>query len=311
MRTEFHCQCGHREALQPAKLKNSLRCGTCGAESVFVVKGSKQVRPSWLLVGRSGGDPELALPIPVGQTVKVGAREGLWLVLEGIEPVQAQLTLEADGRMSIKDVAHVHNTWINRAKILTGVITPGDVLVIGDWRLALRADSARKAATPTIDPDMVEVVVEDADDATGSEPAIEDERPDTSSDDYISGESTRRWKIRSMACIGIICAAAAYWAWALGFSTSVSVEMPETTLYRCPADGTLFRGSWKEGSAKCPQCGALCFGTLKYKPESTGRAKPTSIPTRNDERVAPSSSPTTKKKPTARKPGDGARKKSR
>jgi hypothetical protein len=311
MRTEFHCPCGHIEALQPAKLKNSLRCGKCGAESVYLAKGSKVAKPIWLLLGRADGNAEHAMPVPAGQTLKIGSRDGCWLVLDGIEPVQTQMTLEPDGRISIKDVANDHNTWINRAKILTGVIGPGDALSIGGWRLAIRGEGKKKPAPPKIDPAMVEVVVED-DDATGNQPAIDDDATTESRDEDISGESARRLKIRSAVSIGILCAAAAYWAWMLGFAASPA-DMPETTVYRCPADGTLFRGSWQEGSAKCPQCGALCFGSLKYKPESTGRAKPSSMPTtREVERGSPGSSPASKKKSTktsaGKKAGDATRK---
>ena len=239
-----------------------------------------------MLIGGSKGPPRLAVPVPIGVPLNIGQDTRSWLTLpgEGIDDTHAQMMLQEDARLRVKHVGGADGgTWINRARIHEGVLREEDTLIIGPYRLNLRRQGALPAAGSDGAPD---VILEDE----ASETALRGEAEShVSIIDAVAPRQTVRWVICSVMLLG----AAGYLGWWM-LSPHFSKDMPTGTLYRCPVDGSVFRGEWTGGPPKCPQCGALCLGTLRYKTEKSESPDVTTS--------APASKPSAAAPPEARKP---------
>lgn len=295
MLIEFHCTCGHRQPLEVAKLKAAVRCSACKSTLQYVLAAKRLDSVIWLTVGGQTGPPRLAVPVPVNVALSVGSSAAGFLSLPGeeISESHAELKIEEDGRLLVKHVAGDSGTWINRAKIITGVLGKEDRLRVGPYVIRRQTTAAlTEQASASLEPEVVveieadeaprkkpgrrrpindepEVIVEVEDEATSVDPPTGDE-PDYREDGW-----TGRQKIRAGVCAVLILAAAGYLAKTY-FMPSVSAEMPELTVFYCPADGSAVRGKWSSatGAPICPQCGQRCVGELKYKAEPTDTPPP-------------------------------------
>ena len=258
--------------MEPSQLRASMRCPNCGTALNFGGNG----RSLWLVIGGRQGEPRLAVPVPREQKLEVGCKPACFLTLPGdeISEVHAELKLDSNARLTIRHIGDETATWINRSKILEGVLRAEDALFIGPYRLAIRsqADLVSRAAA--------DVIVED-EDGEPAEPAGDDGE-DEIPIPLTEGVKSRQGRIRLGISIAAIVGALGYLGfWLLG--PSFSKDMPNQTVYRCPVDGTIIRAEWVNGPPKCPHCGALCLGNLKYK-EDTGDnpasqpAKPPKLP---------------------------------
>lgn len=289
MLIEFHCTCGHRQPLTVDKLKPSLKCAACKEVRAFVSKGSRVESVTWLALGGQTGPPRLAVPVPVGVAMRIGRAASGFLCLPGeeVEEAQTELCVEEDGRVHVKHLAGDSGTWINRAKILTGIFGMEDRLRIGPYVMRLMTHGAvQQQLEVGIEPEVIieaeaeveprarrkpgrrrphdaepEVIIEEADEEVVA-PA-----DDLSPED---GRWSTGQKVRMVASALVVLAAAVF----LGRSyiwPPVSDEMPVETTFYCPADGIPVKGRWTaaSGAPICPQCGQRCVGELKYKAEPT------------------------------------------
>lgn len=288
MLIEFHCTCGHRRPLEPAKLKPSLRCDACKAVLSFLAKDRKIDDAVWLTLGGQTGGPRLAVPVPVGEALHIGRSVSGFLALPGeeIEEAQTELRLEEDGRLLVRHLSGDSGTWINRARIITGVLGPSDKLRVGPYILRRMSHAeVREAATVRLEPEII-VGVDARDDEAepsdfarsrrrgkkiGPEVIVEEETEDEIA---LSSEpdADRRWtkgqRIRVALCGVLILAAGLFLARSFLWP-ALSEEMPRETDFYCPVDGNVVRGTWTaaHGAPICPQCGQRCVGQLKYKEE--------------------------------------------
>lgn len=291
MLIEFHCGCGHRRPLGVEKLKASHRCEACKTTFRFAGESKSVESVVWLAVGGQKGPPRLAVPMPREIAVPLGssARGFLSLPGEEISDVHAEVKIEVDGRLHVKHVAGDSGTWINRAKIITGVVGPNDRLRIGPY--VMRILTTREVTEMSSEEESPEVVVEEETEtppprpgrrgrAARSEPEeiaetagaaeAEEDSPTGDEPDYREEGWTRGQRVRAGVSVLLIVLAAGYVAKTY-FWPAVSAEMPEQTVFYCPADGTPVRGQWTSasGAPMCPQCGQRCVGELKYKAEPT------------------------------------------
>jgi len=242
--------------------------------------GDEDVR--FLLVGGSKAPPRLAVPVPVGVRLTIGRAAGCWLTLPGdaVEENHTELILQ-DARLRVKHVGPAGGTWINRARIAEGVLREDDTLVIGPYRLQLGRQGSLPAAQGS---DVPDVILEEEQPIE----AVDEEEPQAATDEALSRadeqapKQTLKWAVCIVAIVGALGSLSWWW-----LAPRFSKEMPTGTVYHCPVDGTVFRGEWRGGPPKCPQCGALCLGTLRYKSEKAdGSAAVTTAPS------TPASTPT-------------------
>jgi hypothetical protein len=294
MLIELHCSCGHRQAMSPEKLPPKVRCSACKQALQFCGSVRKLSDVKWLTVGGQTGAPRLAVPIPVGIGLTLGRSPSGWLSLPGedIEDAQTELQIAEDARVVVKHLAGDGGTWINRARIVEGVLCDKDRLRIGPYVMGLLGHDAIIASVQASIEDDVEVEVEIEDSAPKaargkakrSEPeddadldrevrrASADEGDDGGLVDYQSGWSTGQ-KIRMVVSVALILGVTGYLAKGY-FFPPISEEMPSETVFYCPADGTPVKSEWSAsaGAPKCPVCGQRCVGELKYKSEVTPAA---------------------------------------
>ncbi|HKQ47808.1 MAG TPA: FHA domain-containing protein [Phycisphaerae bacterium] len=270
MLTKFSCSCGHQEAVAPDAVKRQLRCKACGALLSF----SNGDPIHWLVVGGDNGSVTLAVPIPMEVPLKIGSANGSWIVLSKdiADDRQAELTYKKGGGLAVRHTARdkAKGTWVNQARILSGVLHDGDVLKIGPWAARLMAHPAVLALSRTVDRGVVvEEEFEEADEPTTA-PVVYD--------DAAVADRPKLRTLRVTACIIVILFAGLYMARFLLWP-GVSEDMPNQTTFYCPADGSAIRAGWNNGPPKCPQCGQLCLGPMRFTPETTKRTPPTTQPT--------------------------------
>jgi hypothetical protein len=201
----------------------------------------------------------------MGIRLTIGRGAECWLTLPGeeVEERHAELMLQ-DARVRVKHLGRSGATWINRARIAEGVLRENDTLAIGPYRLRLGRQAELDNAAPAIlseglnegPEDEPEADEEAAHDAVAETPGLIDEQ---------APRQTLRWTISIAATVGAMGFLGWWW-----LAPRFSSDMPSETVYRCPGDGTVFRAEWRSGPPKCPQCGALCLGSLRYKSESSG-----------------------------------------
>jgi len=295
MHTELHCPCGYYQPLEADRLKAAFRCDRCGAELRFWSdpRGGADAA-CWLTVGGRTGPPRLAVPIPIAVALTIGGGPANWLAIpaEGVDERQAELRMDTPMRLAVRHLGGDGRTWINRARVYTGVVKEGDALRIGPYHMRLASGAALVLDGEGREPD---VVVEE-----GEEPPPEG---DSVAEDLGAAAAESGWtvgqKVRATACLVLILAAGVYLARTLVWP-GVSADMPQETEFRCPVDGTRFRARWDDAAPKCPQCGQLCIGLLKYKSEQMGGFMPTSAPAREPStsgrsgRTAPAETATTR-----------------
>lgn len=311
MVTEIHCPCGAHQPVLPEKVKKAIRCPKCGQNLTFLGSGNGQPQIVWLTIGGVSGPPRLAVPVPTGMKLTIGAAADCWLALpgEGVDEKQAELKLAEDARLTVRHIGADGRTWINKSRIHSGVLQAGDTLRIGPYHMRLRGPEELAALAAEA---AAEIVVEEEADDEPPPPRKRKEREDVFSDEAIeSGWSTGQ-KLRAGVSLLLILAAGGYLAKTYLLSAAGS-DMPDDTEYRCPIDGTKFRAPWKEGSAYCPQCGQLCLGAMRYKPESMGgfAPGPTSQPGGTPPAVIQPTSRAATTKPAATRPATTRKKKPR
>ena len=292
MLIELHCSCGHRQALSPEKLPPKVRCSACKNALRFCGSVRNLTDVKWLTVGGQTGAPRLAVPIPVGIGLTLGRSPSGWLSLPGedIEDSQTELQIGEDGRVLVKHMAGDGGTWINRARIVEGVLGEKDRLRIGPYVMGLLTHDAIIASVQASIEEDVEVEIEESGPKAArgkgkrSEPeddadldrevrrASADEGDDGGLVDYQSGWSTGQ-KIRMVVSVALILGVSGYLAKGY-FFPPISEEMPSETVFYCPADGTPVKSEWSAtaGAPKCPVCGQRCVGELKYKSQVTPAA---------------------------------------
>jgi hypothetical protein len=274
MLTETHCSCGHCLEADPAKLPPKLACSKCGQVSVFgQTSDGDEEGPRWLVVGGNTGPARLAVAVPRAETLKIGRAADAWLILPGddVAGANTEVSLREDRRLSVKHLAEEGETWIGRAKIISGVLGCEDEMRIGNFVIRLRTSAS------LADGDAADVPVVVVDDV-GSD-------PDELSEDYDRGDSlwrrilpadaSRGQVVRLWVCLIAILTSAGF-VTSVIYWPSVSEEMPIDTVYTCPADGTTFRGIWDDGPPKCPQCEQLCFGAIRYSVDPQPQSQPAS-----------------------------------
>ena len=290
MLIELHCPCGLRQPLSPEKVPAKVRCSACKKVLQFAQSGQAKDETLWLAVGGQTGEPRLAVPMPIGLPLTLGRSPKCWLSVPGdeIEDLQAEITVGDGGRVEVKHLAGDSGTWINRARIATGVLWENDKLRIGPFVMRLLAHNAVLAATQAaLEPDVVVEIETDEAPPAESRGARKKRAPVEAADedfdfrdeqapasdaredliDYREGWSGGQ-KIRLIVCIVLILAASGYLAKAF-FFPAVSEEMPDQTVFYCRVDGTAGQGDWpaSAGAPICPNCGQRCLGELKYKAE--------------------------------------------
>ena len=296
MLIELHCTCGHRQALSPEKLPPKVRCSACKNALKFCGSVRNLSDVKWLTVGGQTGAPRLAIPIPLGVAVTLGRSPSGWLSLPGedIEDAQTELQVAEDGRVLVKHMAGDGGTWINRARVVEGVLGEKDRLRIGPYVMGLLTHDAIIASVQAMLEDDVEVEVEvEVEDSGPKAKGGRGKRREADEDadlerevrrasvddddaggliDYQSGWSTGQ-KIRMVVSVALILGVTGYLAKGY-FFPPISEEMPSETIFFCPADGTPVRSEWSasSGAPKCPVCGQRCVGELKYKSEVTPAA---------------------------------------
>ena len=287
MLTRFSCSCGHQEDVAPEAVQRQIRCKACG--TLLSYSHGKPIH--WLVVGGDNGSVNLAVPIPLEVPLKIGSANGSWIVLSKdiADDRHAELTYKKDGGLAVRHTSQdkAKGTWVNQARILSGVLHDGDVLKIGPWAARLMAHPAVMALSRTENRGVV--VEEEFEEA--EEPA---QAPVVYDDTAVPGRPKLR-TLRVTACIIVIVFAGLYMTRFL-FWPGVSEDMPtQTTLY-CPADGSANRAGWNNGPPKCPQCGQLCLGPMRYTPDSTKRP-PTTTPAGKTSSTSPPKSSSPKSNP--------------
>jgi len=259
----FICPRGHRTPIDPGIIKAKAYCAKCKKEIDLLPAGDGRAGATWLIVAHRGELPHLATPLPVGKKLKLGAANNLWLRLEGdgVGELHAELQLKEVQRIHVTHRADDGKTWIDKAVVLEGVVGPDNELRIGDY--AMRVGStmvvqriAKADALPVL------VVDEFGDELDEVEPQEKKRaRPARSAGRF--AEWSTRQKATLIGATLLTVASLAYLGWVFMYP-SVSDQMPADTAYTCPRDGTQFRGAWDAGPPKCPNCGALCFGSVRY-----------------------------------------------
>ncbi len=274
MLTKLHCPCGHHQPVEPAKLKPQVRCKQCRQALSFRPSGASPEETFWLAVGGSSGPPRLAVPVPLGITLKIGRATDCWLVLPGddIAEAQVEVTLQPDRRLTVRHLGGDSGTWINRARIISGVLRAEDTLRMGSYLLRLRTQTS---LPKTDGADLPAVVVVEEELPAEAPGYTETGESLEGSDQFADG--TGGGRARLVVCIVIVVAAAIYWVSSMAGS-GLSPDMPLETAYHCPVDGTVWRASWSDGPPKCPDCGQLCFGSISYQPKPTSRPATSTAP---------------------------------
>ncbi len=267
MVTRVHCPCGHQETVAPDVVKRPLRCKACGAKLLFASGDTVH----WLVAEEDGPSTGWAVSIPLNVPLKIGSAAGSWIVVPPAmaDDRQVELTLKPDTAALIKHVGKDKSkgTWINQARILSGVLHDGDVLRIGSWSVRLLAHSVVLALSKPID---CHVVPDEEHEELAETPAA----PVFAGEQDVGTSRTRALKITAMAVVTLFA-----WLFVMRSMVwpGVSTEMPRETTFYCAADGTVFRAQWSNGPPKCPHCGQVCLGPIRYKPEADPR-RPTSMP---------------------------------
>ncbi len=275
MDAEIHCICGEVEAIAPEHLPREHPCRGCGRTLEFFTPGRGADDVRWLLLFDDDGAPRCAVPIPIGVPLALGSADNSWLRLTGpeVRPAHAQLSLTADRRLSVRHVGGPAATWINRARIIEGVLKDGDLLRLGGHQLTA---AAHRAALTAARAAGGAVVVEDEEGESESAVELYPVAPAAAPP---AGAVRRRalW-------IGVTAAAFLGATFSVARTTilpRLNSPMPTETEYRCPADGTTFRAAWASKPPACPQCGSPCFGLMKYRRMLIGDG-PTTAPTTNE-----------------------------
>lgn len=270
MVTKLHCPCGHQEPVAPSAVKRQVRCKACGATLTF----SSGEPALWLVVEGMNGTMTLAVPIPLDVPLKIGSAEGSWFGLprDIADERQVELTLKPEGGLSLRHTGKdkAKGTWINQARVLSGVLHVGDVLKIGPWEARVAAHPVVLAMSKQADRGVIvdEDVQEEEDEKTAAAPVY---------DDAVETGKPRFSALRVTLCLVVIAFAGLYLMRSMIWP-GISDDMPRETTYYCPADGSEIRASWSSGPPKCPQCGQLCLGPMRYKPVSNAPAPPTTKP---------------------------------
>lgn len=270
--------------MQLEALRSGFTCPRCGRTVRYVSDGEPATATQWLLIAAAHAPPHAAVPIPIGAPLVLGRGNGAWLKLDdpALIDKHAELVLRPDRVLTVRSFDSPAGTWINRAKVLTGVLGPSDTLRVGPFRINLQttgeltatAGAPRAASAPveTEEEDVVEL-----------EPAHDE--------DLVLGRETTdytwrdRWaeldvgpRVWLMVCVLVLGFGVYGIARFVLTRFGTSGDMPSETEYRCPVDGTQFRAAWSEEPARCPQCGAACYGLLEVKVEPTSAAQPAPRP---------------------------------
>ncbi len=274
MLTETHCVCGHCQEVDPAKFQPQVTCPKCGQVCEFgKTRGEKG--PRWLVVGGKTGPARLAVAVPRGVTLTIGRAADAWLILPGddVADSNTEVELQDDLRLSVKHLEKEGATWIGRARIISGVLGDADEMRIGQYVIRLRTSATLEVGAPA---DVPDVIVEEGY-SDPDEPPEGYDRGDSLWRRILPAEASRGQIIRLWLCVVAILASAGLAVSAV-YWPSVSEEMPDDTVYTCPADGTTFRGRWQDGPPKCPKCEQLCFGSIRYTADPPAASQPTSGP---------------------------------
>lgn len=271
MEVTFICPRGHRVPVDPDKLGTATRCPKCG-KSIDLLPEEGLAGVTWLIVARRGQLPHMATPVAAGKKLRIGAAPNLWLHLEGdgIAPAHVEIRLIEAQKIHVRHLAAEGKTWIDRAVVLEGAVGPDNELRIGDY--AMRVGSTN-VVQRIANADAAPVVVDEGDDWSDAE----DERPRAPRRASRFSDWSTGLKLRALGLVLLTAASLGFLSWTY-FFPSVSAEMPADTAYTCPRDGTEFRGLWSEGPPKCPSCGALCFGSVRYDISSESVGVATSQP---------------------------------
>ncbi len=265
MQITLHCPCGSRDPVNAEKMPSAKTCAKCGTALAF------GPTVQWLLIGGRKGPSRAAVPIPRDVKLSIGNTPAQWLTLPGedIGDPHAEILLGADDKLRVFHAQGHGGTWINTASIHEGVLRPQDSLFIGPYRLRVTTERPTKDMDAGAD-DRREPVIEpvSADRESTKTPLIVHD-----TDEVIPASKGRYIVAGVVATLAI-----SYLGWWL-IAPKFSKEMPSSTFYRCPADGTVVRGGWDDGFPKCPQCGALCVGGLRYKAEKSEVSPTTTAPT--------------------------------
>jgi hypothetical protein len=278
MLTELRCPCGHRQETTPP-IPTRHRCQRCGQTILFESQARGYDEPCWLLVGGEEGPARLAVPIPIATPLIIGGASEAWLPLpaNGVDGAHVEVSLQRGARLGVRHIGDPGSaTWINRARVASGVMGEADTLRVGPFRLRVTPQSRLLLAGMAAEP---EVIVDDEAPARGAQAGDEDE-----GDLILStpgGPRSTREKLRIAVCAAIIVAAGGYLARTLVWPPSPP-DMPADTEFQCNVDGTRFRAAWEGGPPKCPQCGQLCLGGVNYQPEKLHPPPATSAPTAGD-----------------------------
>jgi hypothetical protein len=281
MKTEFQCVCGYGTAVDPAALKSGFKCERCSKSQKFTSAEDGGANCFWIMIGSRNGTPTRAVPLLDDRPLALGSSEACWLVLsgDGVQPMNTELRVDSDRRVHVRHLADAGRTWIDRAAILEGVLEFNNELRIGDsvLRLCTTATLLRLAAA-----DAAPVVIENDDDnafsrrerAGDDDSHFEEESrsPRTRREGLFSGLSAGQ-KARALGSVVVLLLAGAFIVRMIYFP-AVSDEMPTTTTFTCPVDGTKFSGAWRDGTPKCPECGQLVFGSVSYKPKPPKKVAP-------------------------------------
>jgi hypothetical protein len=279
----------------PKSLKAKVSCRQCGEQLVFRDKSQSADEVWWLSIGGRKGPAKLAVPVPIGLQLRIGRSPQCWLAMPGdhIADQQAELQLHEDGKLTIQHLGDSAGTWINKAKILSGVLHEGDRMFVGPYVLRVRRQAALTLAADA--EDVPRVIVEDEDvEPAGPQRADKGQGHEVGAGKRLDGailDESRgiRFPIKAVLSIVGIVASGGFLARAIIWRP-VSEDMPADTEYTCPVDGTVVRASWDAGPPQCPSCGTLCFGAMTYKAEPDPRApatQPTSQPASRPEEEAP------------------------
>lgn len=265
MQITLQCPCGSRDPVNAEKMPSAKTCAKCGATLTF------GPTVQWLLIGGRKGPSRAAVPIPRDVRLSIGNTPAQWLTLPGedIGDPHAEIMLGADDKLRVFHAQGHGGTWINTASIHEGVLRPQDSLFIGPYRLRVTTERPTKDMDAGAD-DRREPVLESA--------SEEGESTKTPLIRHEADEAEPVAKGRFIVAGVVATLAIAYLGWWL-IAPKFSKEMPSSTFYRCPADGTVVRGGWDGGFPKCPQCGALCVGGLRYKAEKSEVSPTTTAPT--------------------------------
>lgn len=284
MQTEIHCTCGATHPIEPDQVQLGFQCPQCGSVQKFRERDDDVGTIRWLLVGVAGNAPYAAVPIPRGETLKVGRDRRSWLQLEdkAVDAAHAEIRVEPPAKITVKNLSTAAGTWINRCKIYTGVLGEQDEMRIGGYRLAPASHVAIAAGrqaevsgvvietdesdhyADTPDAESNNVIIESDDPMPVEIISDEDEKRDLISgallDDTNRQMATRRWMW--IGLLAVVILGSLGWYLKSNMFAAVSADMPVETEYRCPIDGTAFRAAWSREPPACPKCGSRAFGMI-------------------------------------------------